>query len=89
MYRACALMGLADPRHVDELEFWEIAAILGVNEPPADDTDAGGPIRPVEDGPIPENVARMLADPRSGVTAPSSPSKVLDLIRGGAKGGLG
>jgi hypothetical protein len=33
VYRACAQVGLADPRKVDALELWEIAAVIGANDP--------------------------------------------------------
>jgi hypothetical protein len=44
LYYACGLRGLS-PADVDGLEFWQIAAVLGVHRPapPPGETDAGLP----------------------------------------------
>lgn len=34
LYDACARAGLANPREVDRLELWEVAAVLGLDKAP-------------------------------------------------------
>jgi hypothetical protein len=68
------------------LENWEIASILGHNDPPA--ADEPGASRPVADGPDAFNVRRMMAEAaeRGEVADVPGDAAIVDLIRRGKAG---
>lgn len=101
VYRSCAQAARLGPREVDELELWEVAAVIGGNDPPdsEDGTVTGEQAfnlneRPVPDGPSVFSAWRALAisegrePPGFGdkITAEEH-AQVLQLIRGGHKAG--
>lgn len=96
MYRACALNGVP-PRVADELELWEIAAVIGGNEPPSGESEGEREFnlneRPDPEGPSVFAAWRALRGsegkpiPSFGdKISPAEHARVLRLIEGGKKG---